>query len=88
MIISTHALSLFLLKNDQNGVFNRNLRSIQESMCSDKPTGSKFKQVCTYFPNIALLTKSAMPGEVQVTYAHTSIGNNGMTDARRQGVRL
>ena len=43
MIISTHALSLFLLKNDQNGVFNRSLRLIQEFMRLDDPDGSKFK---------------------------------------------
>ena len=45
-------------------------------MRSDEPAVSKFKRLYTDFPNIALLTKSATPGEVQVTYTHASIENN------------
>ena len=44
-------------------------------MCSNKPSGFSFKGLCIDFPNIALLTTSVTPGEVQVAYAHVSIGN-------------
>ena len=36
---------------------------------------SKFKWVFTDFPNITLITKSITYGEVQVMYAHMSVGN-------------
>ena len=77
-MISTYALSLLLLKNDQNRVYETNLRLIQELMRSDEPSVAKFKLVYTDLPNLALLTKSATPGEVQVTYAHESIGNKSL----------
>ena len=41
----------------------------------DEPVGTKFKRVCTYFPNLALLTKSATPGDIQVTFGNASVGN-------------
>ena len=44
-------------------------------MHSDKPARTKFKGVCVNFPNIALLAKSAMPGNIQVTFGHVSVGN-------------
>ena len=44
-------------------------------MRSDDPDGSKFKRVSTDFPNLAVLTKSATPGEIQEMYAHVSVGN-------------
>ena len=47
-------------------------------MRSDNPDESKFKRICTDFPNIAILTKSATPGELQVTYAHTYVGNKSL----------
>ena len=77
-MISTYALSLLLLKNDQNRVYETNLRLIQELMRSDEPSVAKFKLVYADLPNLALLTKSATPGEVQVTYAHESIGNKSL----------
>ena len=38
----------------------------------------KFKRVCAYFPNLALLTKIVIPREVQVTYPHVSVGNKSL----------
>ena len=74
-MISTNALSLFLLKHDQNGVCDRNLCSVQESMCSNKQAIANFKRLCADFPNLALLNKSATSREVQVTYVHVPVGN-------------
>ena len=44
----------------------------------DEPYVSKFKRVCMDFLNILLLTKCATPGEFQVTYEHTSVGNKSL----------
>ena len=44
-------------------------------MRSDNSAGSKFNRVCTDFPNISVLPKSATPGDIQVMYAHESVGN-------------
>ena len=41
----------------------------------NEPPGIKFKHVCTDFPNLTILTKSAMSGEIQATFCHTSVGN-------------
>ena len=77
-MISTYTLLLFLLKHNQNGVFNSNVRYIKESVHSDDPATAKFKPVCTYLPKISLVTKGATPGEVQVTYARASSGNKSL----------
>ena len=77
-MISTNALSLFLLKNNQNGICKRNLRLIQELMHLYKPSIAKFKWVCADFPNLALLIKSATTGGVQVTYVHTPVGKKSL----------
>ena len=45
-------------------------------MHSYEPDGSKFKQVCMDLLNMAVLTKSATPGDIQVTHTHMSVGNN------------
>ena len=44
-------------------------------MLSDQLDGTKFKCVCADFPNIVLLTKSATPGNIQVTFGHVSAKN-------------
>ena len=77
-IISTNALSLFLLKYDKNGFCNRNIHSIKYLMHSDDPDGNKFKNLCTDFPNLALIIKTATPGEIQVTFDHAPIGKNSL----------
>ena len=38
----------------------------------------KVKRVSTDFPNLAILTKSATPGEIQATYVHVSFGNKSL----------
>ena len=40
------------------------------------PGGTKFKCVCADYLNLALLTKSAILGEIQVTFAYISDENN------------
>ena len=77
-MISTNDLSIFLLRHNQNRVYDHNLRSIQGSMLSDRPYGYNFKRVCVDFPNPAILAKSATPGELQVVYVHASIGNKAL----------
>ena len=77
-MISTNALSLFLFEHNDNRFCGRNLCLIQELIRSDKPDGTKFKQVCVDFPNVAINPKRATPGEIQVTYGHTSIGNKSL----------
>ena len=47
-------------------------------MRSDDPYGSKLKRVCTDFPNLPVLVKSATPGDIQVKYAHASVGNKSL----------
>ena len=74
-MIFTNSLSLLLFENDQNGFCNRNLCFIQELMCLDNPSDVKFKRVCADYPIIALLTKSAIPRETQVTFGHASTKN-------------
>ena len=73
-MVSTNAPSLLLLEHDQNGVCNRNIRLIKELIRLDDPAGSNFKGVSAYTPNLTLLTKSATPGEIQVTFSHASVG--------------
>ena len=34
-----------------------------------------------FFPNVAILTKSATPGEVQLTFAHASVGKKSLGES-------
>ena len=45
---------------------------------SDDSTGSKCKRVYTNSPNLELLTKIAIPGEIQLTDVYVSVGNNSL----------
>ena len=74
-MISPNDLSTFILRHNLNGLCNNNICSIQELMCTSKPAGNKFKHVYKYFPNVAILTKSATPGNTQLTFKHASVGN-------------
>ena len=47
-------------------------------MCASKPAVEKFKRVCEDFPNLAILTKSATPGEIQLTFGHSAVGNKSL----------
>ena len=78
-MISTNAISIFILHHHKNGTCNKNLCLIQEIMRTIKPAFEKYKNFATNFPNLAILTKSAMPGEVQLTFAHVSVGNKSLT---------
>ena len=64
-MISTNALSMFLLHHHLNGLGNKNLRSIQDVTRAREPAVDKYKRVCKYFPNLSILTKSATPGKIQ-----------------------
>ena len=75
MTINSNANYLFFIKHNQNWDYNHNLCYIQELICPNKPSNVKFKRVCKDFPNVFILTKRAMPGEVQVTFGHVIVGN-------------
>ena len=74
-MISTNALSVFILHHHHNGICNKNIRSIQEIMRVSKPAFEKYKKDCDNFPNLAIPTKSATPGKVQLTFAYAPVGN-------------
>ena len=77
-MIYTNTLSLFLLKHNQNKVYDQNLCLIQESMRLDRLAGYMFKRLCVDFPNPAILDKGATPGKFQVVYVHASVGNKSL----------
>ena len=77
-MISTNALSVFILHHHPNGLRNKNLRSIQDGMRASEPAAEKYKRVCEDSPNIAILTKSATPGEIQLTFGHAAVGNKSL----------
>ena len=74
-MILSNTLSLCLLDHDQNEVYNHNIHLMQDLMCSGEPDGAKVKRVCADFPNIALLTKIAMPSDIQVIFCHAFFGD-------------
>ena len=77
-MISSNALPIYLLHHNQNDFCDQNLCSIQKAMRLEDPAGSKFKRVCTYFPNTEVPTNITMPGDIQVLYAHMSVGKNSL----------
>ena len=80
-MISSHALSAFLLHHLLNGLGNAILRSVREAMRASKPATKKYKNVCENFPNLGILTKSSMPVEVQLTFGHATIGNKSLGES-------
>ena len=74
-MIYFNALSRFIIHHDINGIYEKNLRSIQYLMRTSDPTSLKFKLVCKYFPDIDILTKSATLGNFQQTFMHFYIYN-------------
>ena len=80
-MISTSALSVFLLHHHLNGLGKKNLHSIQYVMRASEPAVEKFKRVCEDFPNLAILTKSSTPGEIQLMFGHTAVGNNSLGES-------
>ena len=41
----------------------------------------KFKDICSDFPNLAILTKSSTPGEAQLTFGHSTVENNSLGES-------
>ena len=76
-MISTNDLSVFILHHRLNGLGNKNLRSVKDVMRAIEPAADKFKRVCEDFPNLAILAKSSMPGEIQLTFGHAVVGMPG-----------
>ena len=74
-MISTNTLSVFLLHHHLNRLGNKNLRSVQEVMPASEPAADKFKNICEDFTNLAILTKSSTPGDIQLTFGHVAVGN-------------
>ena len=77
-MISTNALSMFILRHHLNGLGKKNLRSIQDVIRTSKPVAEKYTRVWEDFPNIAILTKSATPGEIQLLFGHAAVVNKSL----------
>ena len=67
-MIYTNVLFVFILHNHLNGLGNKNLCSIEDVMRASETAAGKYKRVCEDLPNLAILTKSAAPGEIQLTF--------------------
>ena len=80
-MLSTNTLSVFIPHNHQSGLCNKSLCSIQYIMPASEMDAEKYKKVCDNFPNLAILTKSATPGEVQLTFAHVAVGNKPLGES-------
>ena len=80
-MIYSNTLSTFIIHHDLNGLFNKNLRLIQDLMRTSEPAGEKFKYVCGNFPNLAILTKRATLGDVQLTFVHVSVGKTPLGES-------
>ena len=77
-MISTNDLSVFILHHHLNKLRNKNIRLIQYVMRVSEPAAEKYKRVCEDFPNLAILTKSATPGKIQLTFGHAAVGNKSL----------
>ena len=80
-MISTNALSVFLLHHHLNRLRNENLRLFQEVMRASKTAAEKFKNICEDFPNLTILTTSSTPGEIQLTFGHAAIWNKSLVES-------
>ena len=77
-MISTNALSVFILHHNFNRLRNKNLCSFQDVVRASNPATKKYKRVCEDFPNLVIITKSATPGAIQLTFVHASVVNNSL----------
>ena len=50
-------------------------------MDTSKTVTEKYKRVCEDLPNLAILTKSATPGEIQLTFGHAAVGNKSLGES-------
>ena len=72
-MISSNAFSVILLHHPPNGLRKKKLCSIQEAIHASKTAADKYKDVCEYFPNLGIITKSSTPGEIQLTFGHAAV---------------
>ena len=77
-MIYTNALSVFILHHHLNVLGKKNLRLIQDVMRAIEPASENYKRVSENFPNLAILTKSAMPDKIQLTFGHATVGKNSL----------
>ena len=77
----SNSLSTFILHHDINGLWNKNLHSIQYLMWTSEPYIKKFKRVCGDFPKLDIPIKSATPGEVKPTFDHASVSKNALGES-------
>ena len=80
-MISSSALSVFLLHHSLNGLGNNNLCSIQEVMHASEPAADKYKNICENFLNLGFLTKSSTPGESHLMFGHLAVGNKSLGES-------
>ena len=80
-MISSLALSAFLLDHPLNRLGKSNLQSVQEAIRASVPATEKYKDICSDFPNLAILTKSSTPGEVQLTFGHSMVRNKSLGES-------
>ena len=80
-MISTNALSVFILHNPLNGLGNNNLSSIHDVMRASDQAAEKNKRVCKDFPNLTILTKRATPGKIQLTFGQAEVGNKSLGES-------
>ena len=64
-----------------NGLGNKNLCLVLDVMCASEPAAEIFKRICEDFPNLAILTKSSTPGDIQLTFGHAVIGNKSLGES-------
>ena len=50
-------------------------------MRASDPAADKFKNVCEDFTNLAILTMSSTPGEIQLTFGHAAVGNKSLGES-------
>ena len=72
---------MFILHHHLNGLRNKNLRSIQDVMRTRDLATEKYKRVCEDFPNLAILTKSAILGNIKLTFGHAAVGNKSLGES-------
>ena len=72
---------MFIIHQDQNGICNKSIRLIKDLSSVSKTANKNLKCVCEDFPNIDILTKSAMPGEVYLTFSHALVGNKSLGES-------
>ena len=79
--MSTNYLSVFILHHHLNEPRNKNICTIQDVIRASEPDAEKYKWVCEDFPNHAILTKSATPGEIQLKFGHADVGKKSLEES-------